>query len=224
MSDLGNRTVMAANLRRLMESAGKDRNALCRDLDLKYSTVSEWLNATAYPRIDKIELMAHYFGVQKSDLVEEYVPTASKTIPAPAIGLTYHPSHRIPILGRVSAGLPLYADQNIEGYTMTDLNGGQEYFALRVKGDSMNAARICDGDLIIVCKQDVVENGQIAVVMVDGDDATVKRFRQDGNTVTLIPQSYNPAHAPQIYNLKETPIKVIGKVVKVEYTIDGQML
>ena len=107
---------------------------------------------------------------------------------------------------------------------MTDLNGGQEYFALRVKGDSMNAARICDGDLIIVCKQDVVENGQIAVVMVDGDDATVKRFRQDGNTVTLIPQSYNPAHAPQIYNLKETPIKVIGKVVKVEYTIDGQML
>jgi len=70
MSSLGNKEIMASNLRRLMEKAGKDRKALCADLNLKYSTVSEWLNATAYPRIDKIELLANYFGVQKSDLVE----------------------------------------------------------------------------------------------------------------------------------------------------------
>ena len=80
MSDLGNKAVMAANLRRLMEKAGKDRNTLCRDLNLKYSTVSEWLNATAYPRIDKIELLANYFGVQKSDLVEKEQPQTEQYI------------------------------------------------------------------------------------------------------------------------------------------------
>lgn len=70
MSDLGNKKIMADNLKRLMDSNGISRNRLCHDLGLKYSTVSEWLNATAYPRIDKIELLANYFHVQKSDLVE----------------------------------------------------------------------------------------------------------------------------------------------------------
>ena len=59
-------------------------------------------------------------------------------------------THRIPILGRISAGLPLYAEEHIEGYTLTDLNGGAEYFGLRVSGDSMNALRINEGDIIIV--------------------------------------------------------------------------
>ena len=71
-------------------------------------------------------------------------------LPADAIPLGLQSQHRIPILGRIAAGLPLYAEQNIEGYTLTDLNGGAEYFALRVSGDSMNAIGINDGYLIIV--------------------------------------------------------------------------
>ena len=127
--------------------------------------------------------------------------------------------HRIPILGRIAAGLPLYAEQNIEGYTLTDLNGGAEYFALRVKGDSMNAARIQEGDVLIIRRQEEVENGEVAIVMVGDDDATVKRFYSTGNTVTLMPQSTNPQHQAQMYDLRKTKIKVLGKVVKVEFSV-----
>lgn len=126
--------------------------------------------------------------------------------------------HRIPILGRISAGLPLYAEEHIEGYTLTDLNGGAEYFALKVKGDSMNAIGIYEGHTIIVRKQDAVDNGEIAVVLVGDEDATVKRFYATSGTVTLMPQSTNAAHAPQIYDPARTPIKVLGKVVEVKFS------
>ncbi len=139
--------------------------------------------------------------------------------PLPADAYPYNPTHRIPILGRISAGLPLYAEEHIEGWTYTELNGGAEYFALRVHGDSMDALGIKDGYLVDVRRQDMVENGEVAIVMVGDDEATMKRFYQDGDTVTLMPQSTNPAHMPQIYNLKETPIRVIGKVVKAEFQV-----
>ena len=162
-------------------------------------------------------------NLKKSTL--EKLAQALNTTPSYLLGLNdppaqaqpYHPTHSIPILGRISAGLPLYAEQNIEGYTFTDLNGGAEYFALRVSGDSMNAMGINDGYLIIVRRQDEVENGEVAVVMVGEEDATVKRFYATGSTVTLMPQSTNPVHQPQIYDLRKTPIKVLGKVVKVEF-------
>lgn len=130
----------------------------------------------------------------------------------------YEPEYlkKIPIFGAIAAGLPIYADEQIEGYTFTDLNSGADYFGLRVKGDSMNAARICDEDIIIVRKQSCVENGQIAVVLVDGENATVKKFYRDGNRVTLVPASTNSEHMPQFYNLEETEIKILGKVVKNE--------
>ncbi|MGM9630632.1 LexA family protein [Butyricicoccus sp.] len=137
----------------------------------------------------------------------------------PADAYPYNPTHRIPVLGRISAGLPLYAEEHIEGWTYTELNGGAEYFALRVHGDSMDALGIKDGYLVDVRRQDMVENGEVAIVMVGDDEATMKRFYQDGDTVTLMPQSTNPAHMPQIYNLKETPIRVIGKVVKAEFQV-----
>lgn len=140
-------------------------------------------------------------------------------LPADAIPLDLQSQHRIPILGRIAAGLPLYAEQNIEGYTLTDLNGGAEYFALRVSGDSMNAIGINDGYLIIVRRQEEVENGEVAVVMVGDEDATVKRFYSSNNTITLLPQSTNPIHKPQIYDISKTKIKVLGRVVKCEFTL-----
>ncbi len=126
---------------------------------------------------------------------------------------------KIPILGYISAGLPLYAEEHIEGYTYTDLNGGAEYFALLVRGDSMNAIGINDGYQIIVRRQEEVENGEIAVVMVGEENATVKRFYATDSTITLMPQSTNPIHQPQIYDLRKIPIKVLGKVVKVEFSL-----
>lgn len=71
MTALGNKQIMADNIAYYMSVKGIDRNQLCDDLNFKYSTVSEWLAAKKYPRIDKIEIMAEYFGVSKSDLIEE---------------------------------------------------------------------------------------------------------------------------------------------------------
>jgi len=214
MSDLGNKVVFAKNLNYYLNISGKERKQVCEDLNIKYSTFSEWVNANKYPRIDKIEALANYFGIMKSDLIEDRAKSINENI------VPYNPIvHKIPILGRIAAGLPLYAEEHIEGYTYTERNGGAEYFALRVKGDSMNAAQINDGSMIIVRRQPEVENGEIAVVRVNKEDVTVKRFKKDGNIVQLIPQSYNPNHDIQIYDLKNTEVDVIGKVVecKVEF-------
>ncbi|MDG4503396.1 XRE family transcriptional regulator [Streptococcus suis] len=79
---LGNKEVMSKNLKHHMNKKGVDRNQLCSDLDLKYMTVSDWINAKTYPRIDKIELLANYFGINKSDLIEEK-STITTSIPLP---------------------------------------------------------------------------------------------------------------------------------------------
>lgn len=191
---------------------GLTQTELGEKLGVKTNAVSKWeCNRVEDIPTSKIKAMAVLFEVPPSYLIDD------DSLPPSAAPIDLTSRHRIPILGRIAAGLPLYAEQNIEGYTLTDLNGGAEYFALRVTGDSMNAARIEDGDVIIVRRQDEVENGELAVVMVGDDDATVKRFYSTDSTVTLMPQSRNPAHQPQMYDLKKTKIRVLGKVVKVEF-------
>lgn len=165
---------------------------------------------------DKIELLAKALKTTPSALMGWESPSY---LPSDAIPIDFSKYHRIPILGRISAGLPLYAEEHIEGYTLTDLNGGAEYFALRVHGDSMNALRINEGDILIIRRQEEVEQGEIAVVLVDNEDATVKRFYSSDTTVTLMPQSINPDHTPQIYDLHKTAIHILGKVIKVEFTL-----
>ena len=72
MSDLGNKEIMAKNIKRYMEKYGKSRKEMCEVLGVKYTTFTDWVKGNTYPRIDKIELMANYFGVSKSDLVEDH--------------------------------------------------------------------------------------------------------------------------------------------------------
>lgn len=187
---------------------------LAAALSVPFSTVADWVHGRKYPRMDKVQAIADYFGILKSDLTEDGNP-----LPTNAFSIDLSSCHRIPILGRISAGLPLYAEEHIEGYTLTDLNGGAEYFGLRVSGDSMNALRINEGDIIIVRRQEEVEQGEVAVVLVDGEDATVKRFYSSDTTVTLMPQSTNPEHKPQMYDLSKTPIRVLGKVVEVKFLV-----
>lgn len=213
MSDLGNKNIFAQNLRFYMEHANRKPKDICDTLHFPMPTFSDWINAKTYPRIDKIEMLANYFGIMKSDLIER-----KETLPSNVSPLDASHLKRIPVLGRIAAGTPIYAEENIEGYTYTDLNGGAEYFGLRVRGDSMNAARIYDGDIVIIRRQDTVENGQIAAVLIDNEDATLKRFSQQGNIVTLMPQSTNPANQPFVFDLKDTSVKILGLVVRVEFT------
>ena len=163
------------------------------------------------PKVDTAVKIAEELGISPLWLQGYDVPMDREPL---SIGYPYHPTHRIPILGRISAGKPLFAEENIEGYTYTERNSGGSYYALRVAGDSMNAARINDGDLLIVRQQDEVDNGQIAIVMVNGHDATVKKYYRNGDTVTLLPQSLNPEHQMQVYDLRRTQVKVLGLVVQ----------
>lgn len=212
MESYDTKKIFSENLKRILSKYGMTQSELAEEMGVAYSSVSSWCTGEKMPRMDKIEWIARRFNVLKSDLIED------KGKAEPPIGII-DLSHmkRIPILGRIRAGMPIYAAENIEGYTLTDLNGGAEYFGLRVTGDSMNAARIHEGDIVIVRRQDIVENGQIAVVLIDGQDATLKRFSRDGNIVTLMPQSTNPKNKALTYNLKNSSVKILGLVVRVEF-------
>lgn len=126
-----------------------------------------------------------------------------------------------PILGAVKAGYNMYCEQNIEGYKPVDKNkaAGAETFWLRVKGDSMNAVGILEGSLVLV-KKVLVENRQIAVVRINGDEATIKQVVFENDTVILQPRSTNPTHEVRILNKKDFEdgyAEIIGKVIDVSF-------
>lgn len=216
----------AGRIFELLDAMGMEQKKFASLVGVSPQKVSEWKSGKAKSYTKRIPQIAEalnttteYLLTGNGPKLKRAVSESDTALPMGAEHIDLGTFHRIPILGRISAGLPLYAEQHIEGYTLTDLNGAAEYFALRVSGDSMNAARIQDGDILIVRRQDAVENGQVAVVMVGDEDATVKRFYATGDTVTLMPQSTNPEHQPQIYDASKAKIRVIGKVVKVEFTL-----
>lgn len=123
--------------------------------------------------------------------------------------------NRIPILGRVTAGLPILAVEEVEGYLTVDLNGlYEDHFALRIQGDSMINAGILDGDYIVVRKQNMALNNQIVVAVLD-DEATCKRLVSRGGHVWLMPE--NEAYEPILGDHAH----IIGPVVRVirEYRV-----
>ena len=190
------------------------------------NAISQYVAGKVEPRQNALYILGQALNVSEAWLMGCDVPmertlnTATEYLENDADLVRYNPIvHRIPVFGFISAGLPLYAEDHIESYTYTERNGGAEYFALKVKGDSMSAAQINEGDIVIVRKQENVENGEIAVVRVEREDATIKRFKRDGDIVQLIPQSFNPKHQIQIYDLKNTSIDVLGKVMecKIEF-------
>ena len=116
------------------------------------------------------------------------------------------PEDRVPIVGNVAAGSPILAEECIEDYLTFDTGGRSgEYFALRVRGESMLNAGILPGDLVVVRRQQTCNNGEIVVAMID-DEATVKRFSRQNGRVWLLPE--NEAYAP----IDGTYAQILGKV------------
>lgn len=210
-----------SNINALLRDKRKEKGLTMREVaeavGVSEATVSRWESGNiANMGRSKIAALSKILDLTPAEIMGiEDQPNDRELIP-----VEYNPTHKIPVLGRISAGLPLYAEENIDEYIYTELNGGNEYFGLRVEGDSMNAARICEGDIIIVRQQEQVEDGEIAVVMVGDEDATVKRFHRNGRKVMLSPQSFNPAHKVQVYDLKETNIRIVGKVVQVVFRME----
>lgn len=193
---------MAENIQYYMNLYKKSRQDVCDALDFKYSTFSEWVSAKKYPRIDKIELMANYFNVTKADLVEKHKEKRNKFL--------------IPVLGRVVAGIPIDAVEEILDYEeiSEEMARNGEHFALQIKGDSMEP-KFSEGDVVIVRKQATVEDNEIAIVLVNGNDATIKKIKRFDGGITLIPT--NPNYDVITYTnkqIEELPVTVLGKVVE----------
>lgn len=196
-------------------------------------------------RIEKgltLQQVADYVGLQKAAIYKyehglivnpkrsliEKLATLFQVSPSYLLGVTdeQHPqsvtSVRIPILGRVVAGIPLEAITDIEGYEeitpkMASLG---EYFALKIKGHSMEP-QILDNDVVICKCQSDVESGDIAIILVNGDEATCKQIKKSPEGVTLI--GFNPVvYPPHFYSNKEIaelPVNVIGKVVELRRSL-----
>lgn len=205
MSNLGNKQIMAENIKYYMREKDVRPTDICHTLNFPMPTFSDWINAKTYPRIDKIELMANYFGISKSDLVEERTSAKSSSS-----------AYTINVLGRVAAGIPLNAVEEIidtEEIPEKMARTG-EFFGLKIKGHSMEP-RICDGDVVIVRQQADVEDGDIAIVLVNGDEGTCKRIKKYQDSLALLP--LNPTYEPMVYTKKQVadlPVTIIGKVVE----------
>ena len=129
------------------------------------------------------------------------------------VAMERRPSRHVPLIGDVAAGTGLLAQQNVEDLIPlpTDFTGEGELFMLRVRGESMIDAGILDGDFIVARQQKVADNGDIVVAGIPGDEATVKTFKKNGATITLIPA--NDTMEPMVFDADE--VHVFGKVVTV---------
>lgn len=205
MSNLGNKEIMSKNIQYYMELYGKTRQEMCDSLGVKYTTFTDWVKGNSYPRIDKIELMANYFGISKADLVED---RSKKSTPRKGLVIN--------VLGRVAAGIPLEAIEDIidTEEISEEMAKTGEFFGLQINGDSMEP-KFSKGDVVIVRKQDDAESGDIVIAMVNGDDATCKRLKKYQEGIALI--STNPAYDPIYFSnkeIEEKPVRIIGKVVE----------
>lgn len=205
-NDLGNKDIFSKNLKMYMDDKDISRTQLAEILDTPYSTLSDWVNGKKYPRIDKIELLANYFGIDKSDLIEEKINI--EDIPG---AIPMQKGRLIPILGEIACGDPILAQENLDGYFLSDPSIIKGDFILRAQGDSMIDAGIHEGDYVFIKQTPDVENGSIAAVLID-DDTTLKRFYKTDSQIVLQPE--NKAYSPIIITEEDGKnIKILGQVI-----------
>lgn len=182
------------------------------------STVRKWeTGAIQNMRRDKIQALAKILGTTPLYLLgieENNVALEEKkeTSDLQKYGLMEIQTQRMPLLGEIACGTPILAVENTETYVEvgSDINAD---FCLRAKGDSMVGARIFDGDLVFVRQQDMVENGEIAVVVID-DEATLKRMQYNKETGTMWLMPENPSYAPLcIVGEELNHVRILGKAV-----------
>lgn len=207
-----NRDVFARNLSKFIKLKNKTQTDLVNDLGVSQSTVSDWINGKKYPRIDRLQQIADYLDVFKSELTED------KSYFMEAYG------YRIPVLGIVPCGVPISAIEDIIGFeemSAEQIRNGS-YFGLIAKGDSMNPT-IFNGDTLIVRQQPVIESGQIGIVKVNGDEATCKKVIKTDHSIVLVPLNglFNTVeyNAEQVEKL---PVTVVGRVVEIRRKLNGR--
>lgn len=201
------------NFRTRLKQLRKERNINQRELSeyLKVapSTISMYENGQREPNFEVLEVLADFFNVDMNYLLGKTDKTTKLIIDKPQ-GL------KIPVLGTVAAGIPISAVEDILDYEEVPIswqNQG-EFFGLRIKGDSMKP-EINDGDTVIVRQQLTANNGDVVIALVNGDDATCKKFEKLDNGIMLI--SNNSKYSPMYFSNEEVltkPVVIIGRVVE----------
>lgn len=220
MSDLGNKKIISDNIVFFMEQRGIDRNKLSSDLNISYTTVSDWINAKTYPRIDKIELMANYFNINKSQLVEEN--RAFKSLDSDTQDSDNYPLYDTGIAAGALADSGTFLENHDETITLSNSVMGKyasnpDIFVTYVNGESMNNV-IPDKSLIAVKQINSVfdlQNGDI-VVFRNGSGMSVKRFYNDENEKRLLfrPDSSDKTFFDMVVSYEDAEdVQIYGKVV-----------
>ena len=191
----------AKNLRQLRRQNNLSQNELADRLGYKsFTTIQKWEDGTSTPPYSVLSKLADMFSVTTDQLLNQNLPSNARYAP---------------ILGTVRGGSPILANQEILGYELISAGdpSGNEYFYLRVVGDSMKNDRILPGDLLYVHAQEDLDNGQIGVVLVD-DEATVKRVYQKDGILTLKPSNEDyPTYTFTEQEIKEHGVRILGKVI-----------
>lgn len=191
------------NLKKLRESKKLSQAKFAKEIGVSQSTVGMWESGKNKPEFSTLLKIADYFNVTTDILTGTKAETAKKAT-------------QIPVLGHVQAGIPIDAVQDILDYEeiTEEMAASGDYFALQVRGSSMEP-RMREGDIVIIRQQADVENGDVAIVLVNGNDATIKKIGKSNEGIMLVPT--NPAFEPIFYNnreIMELPVKILGKVVE----------
>lgn len=198
-------------LKELRQANGLTQNKLANKIGLSRSTIAMYETEGSEPDIQTLSKLANFFNVSI-----DYLLGKENDIKAQ--------KYRIPVLGIIPAGIPIEAIEDVLDYEDISpemLNGGKEYFALKIKGDSMSPNYL-DGDVVIFLKQDYAENNDDCCVYVNGYDATFKKIRINNNTGILTLQPINSSYEPLFFNeeqIKNLPVRIIGKAIEIRRKI-----
>lgn len=177
-------------LKSLRQEDNLTQRQLGKKLGLSGSAISMYERGEREPELEVLEIIADFFNVSI-----DYLHTGTFNNVSSSDVFTA-PTGTVPVYGSIPAGFPALAEQFIEDYILTTVPNPHDYFALKVKGTSMINAGIVDGCKVLCHKQNTAENGQIVVCRVNGDEATLKRFKQQDDIVILLPE--NPEYEPRI--------------------------
>lgn len=207
MTDEEQKRIFAINLSNYISQSGKAQKEIAKDLGVSPTTFNTWCVGKILPRMGKIQMIADYFGIGKSDLIDD----KSKFADRPK-----KKGVRIPVYGEVAAGIPIEMIEDITDYEeiTEELARTGEFFGLTVRGDSMEP-RIRSGDVVICRQQPDAESDQLVIVTVNGDSATCKRLKKYQDGIALI--STNPAYEPMYFSekeIEEKPVRILGRVVE----------
>ena len=188
------------------KSAGLTQLELAKKTELSRSYIGDIEKDRYNPSVSTLQLIATATNTPLEDLLP-----STKTASPTGRGV------RIPVLGRVVAGIPIEAVEEILDYEeiTPELAASGEFFALKIRGHSMEP-RMMEGDVVIVRRQDDVDSGDVAIVLVNGDEATVKRVKKQEDGITLIATNTS-VYEPHYYSnkeIEELPVRILGKVVE----------